>query len=253
MLWSASDIMGCGIDAADGSIGNVGDLLFDDQSWTVRWLVVKTGVVFTGREVLLPSSAILSADSIGRLISVNVTKQQVRDSPAIDFDAPVSRQHESSIYDHYGWHPYWGPHTYFAPDRAPVVPTPPPESEAGPERAASEARDEGDPHLRSTKEVTGYYVHATNGDIGHLEDLVVDTDAWAIRYIAVDTVNWWPGKKVLISPAALTAVSWSTRTVNVDLTRERIRGAPEYLPGKSIDRIWETQYHDYYGYSHYWS
>lgn len=253
MLWSASDMTGCGIDATDGSIGTIGDLLFDDQTWTVRWFVVKTGVVFTGREVLLPPSAILSADSIGRLLSLNVSKQQVKDSPEIDFDAPVSRQQESSIYDHYGWHPYWGPHTYFAPgDRAPVVPSQPTEYEDEVERAASDARHEGDPHLRSATEVTGYYVHATNGDIGHVEDLVVDTDAWAIRYIAVDTVNWWPGKKVLISPAALTDVIWATQSVHVNLTREQVRNAPEYLPGETIDRAYETRYHDYYRYPYYW-
>ncbi|OHV81907.1 PRC-barrel domain-containing protein [Ensifer sp. LCM 4579] len=251
MLWSASDMKGCGIDATDGSIGTIGDLLFDDQNWTVRWFVVETGVVFTGRKVLLPPSAILSSDSIGRLLSVNVTKQQVKDSPEIDFDAPVSRRQESSVYDHYGWHPYWGPHTYFAPGaRAPVVPVPTPDYEE--ELAASDARGEGDPHLRSANEVTGYYVNATNGDIGHVEDLVVDTDAWAIRYIAVDTVNWWPGKKVLISPMSLTNVIWATQTVNTSLTRDQIRNAPEYLPGESLDRAYETRYHEYYGYPYYW-
>ncbi|QFI69935.1 PRC-barrel domain-containing protein [Sinorhizobium alkalisoli] len=250
MLWSASDMKGCGIDATDGSIGTIGDLLFNDQNWTVRWFVVETGLVFTGRKVLLPPSAILSSDSIGRLLSVNVTKQQVKDSPEIDVDAPVSRQQESSVYDHYGWHPYWGPHTYFAPGaRAPVVPAPTPEYE---EEQAADVRGEGDPHLRSANEVTGYYVNATDGDIGHVEDLVVDTDAWAIRYIAVDTVNWWPGKKVLISPASLTDVIWATQTVDINLTRDQIRNAPEYLPGESIDRAYETRYHDYYGYPYYW-
>ncbi|AWM28729.1 hypothetical protein AOX55_00005954 (plasmid) [Sinorhizobium fredii CCBAU 25509] len=101
-------------------------------------------------------------------------------------------------------------------------------------------------------EVTGYYVHAKDGDIGHVEDFVIDSDAWGIRYVAVDTVNWWPGKKVLISPVAFTGVSWGRRTVDVDLTREQVQGAPEYLPGQVVDRAYEAIYHDYYGYSYYW-
>ncbi|WEX74113.1 PRC-barrel domain-containing protein [Sinorhizobium numidicum] len=254
MLWSASDLTRCGIDAIDGSIGTISDLLFDDETWMVRWFVVGTGVFFTGRRVLLPPSAVVSADAVGRSLAVDVTREQVKDSPELDFDAPVSRQHERSLYSHYGWDPYWGPHTYFAAgDRAPVVPPQPSETQGGPEfSTGSELRTEGDPHLRSVSEVTGYYVLATDGDIGHVEDFVVDTDAWAIRYIAVDTVNWLPGKKVLISPTAITEVVWAMQTVNVDLTRKQIRGAPEYLPGRVVDRAYEAIYHDYYGYPYYW-
>jgi sporulation protein YlmC with PRC-barrel domain len=254
MLWSASDLMGCNIDATDGAIGTVSDLLFEDDSWTIRWFVVGTGVFFTGRLVLLPPSVVLSADSVGRVVSLDVTRQEVKDSPDLDFDAPVSRQQEDNLYQYYGWDPYWGPHTYFAAgDRAPVVPPQPDVSRGEAERpSVPQTREEGDPHLRSVKEVAGYYIHARDGDIGHVEDLVVDTDAWVIRYIAVDTANWWPGKKVLIAPTAFTEVIWATRTVNVDLTREQIKGAPEYYPGETIDRDYEVRYRDYYGYPHYW-
>lgn len=242
---------GCGIDATNGSVGSIDDLLFDEETWAIRWLVVSTGVFFAGRRVLLAPSAVLSVDAVDRALGVDITRQQVKESPEIDFDAPVSRRHESSLYSHYGWHPYWAPPAHLgASGIAPVIPPQPVRSE---EAARSpEARVEDDPHLRSTNEVTGYYVHATDGDIGHVEDIVVDTEAWVIRYVAVDTVNWAPGKKVLIAPTAVTEVIWSTQIVNVDLTREQIQAAPEYLPGQSIDRSYEERYHDHYGYPYYW-
>ncbi|MEY9773696.1 PRC-barrel domain-containing protein [Sinorhizobium fredii] len=196
----------------------------------------------------------VKTDAVGRSLAVGVTREQVKNSPELDFDAPVSRRQERTLYSYYGWNPYWSPPTYFAAgDRAPVVPPQPGEAEGDlPGFSESETEAAGDPHLRSVHEVTGYYVHAKDGDIGHVEDFVIDSDAWGIRYVAVDTVNWWPGKKVLISPVAFTGVSWGRRTVDVDLTREQVQGAPEYLPGQVVDRAYEAIYHDYYGYSYYW-
>ncbi|WP_324765485.1 PRC-barrel domain-containing protein (plasmid) [Sinorhizobium meliloti] len=222
MLWSASGVKGCSIDASGGSIGTVSDLLFDDQTWSLRWIVVSMGLL-SGRQVLMPPSAVVSVDSVGRSLAADVTREQVEDSAELDVDAPVSRRHERSLSGH-GWKPY--------------------RSHGRP--------DESDPHLRSISEVTGYYVHARDGYIGHIEDFVVDTDAWAFRYLVVDTVNWWPGKQALVSPAAFSEINWEAKTVNADLTRDQIQGAPEYYPGQLIDRAYEALYHDYYGYPYYW-
>lgn len=252
MLWNASELTGYGLEATDGAIGTVSDFLFDDKTWTIRWFVVGTGVFFAERRVLLPASALLSVDPAEGALAVDATRQQVKDSPDIDFDAPVSRQQEGSLYDHYGWNPYWGPHMYFSPgDRAPVVPPQPdrPEEEPVP---TPDTRTEGDPHLRSIGEVTGYNVHATDGDIGHIEDFLLDSDGWVIRYVVVDTVNWWPGRNVLVSPIAFTDVVWATHSVNVNLARRQIRDAPDYYAGQAVDRAYEALYHDHYGYPHYW-
>ncbi|MCT7374204.1 PRC-barrel domain-containing protein [Chelativorans salis] len=250
MLWNASNVMDCRIEATDGSIGSVDDFLFDDESWTTRWLVVDTGTLFAGRRVLLPPSAVQSADPQQRTLSVSVTRQQVKDSPEIDTDAPVSRQQESSLYEHYGWAPYWGPY-FYAPATGVAAPVVPPRAE--PDRAASlQDRTERDPHLRSMNAVTGYYVDAEDGDIGHVEDFLLDSDGWAIRYVVVDTKNWWPGKKVLVPPVAFTDVNWGSETVRVELTRDQVRNGPEYDPKQTVERAFEERYHDYYGYPYYW-
>jgi hypothetical protein len=86
-----------------------------------------------------------------------------------------------------------------------------------------------DCHLRSVNEVTGYEIEATDGSIGHVEDFIVE-DNWAVRYMVVDTKNWWPGKKVLVSPDWIKNVSFNEQSVKVDLTKESIKNGPEYNP-----------------------
>ena len=108
MLWNASAINGYAIAAKDGSLGSVSDFLFDDESWLIRWLIVDTGKWLSGRKVLLPPSVLGHPDPESREFSVRLTKQEVKDSPDIATDRPVSRQMEAKIYDHYGWYPYWG-------------------------------------------------------------------------------------------------------------------------------------------------
>ena len=250
MLWNASNLTGYAIDATDGSIGSVRDFLFDDREWTIRWLVVDTGTWLSGRDVLLPPSAADEPDVMRRTFPVRLKRQHVENSPAIDDDAPVSRQHESGLYSYYGWDPYWAAYAY-APAgglRTPIEPSP----NAPGNRPGVEDRPEGDPHLRSTREVTGYYIHATDGDIGHVEDLLVDSDGWTIRYIVVDTKNWWPGKKVLVAPRSFTNVDWAEGSVRVNLTRDQIKSGPEYDPTTTVDRAYEERFHGYYGYPYYW-
>ena len=75
------------------------------------------------------------------------------------------------------------------------------------------------------KAVTGYHIEATDGEIGHVDGFVVDDEAWAIRYIEVATRNWWPGKKVLVSPAWIERVSWPDSKVYAGLSREAIKSA----------------------------
>ena len=87
---------------------------------------------------------------------------------------------------------------------------------------AAQHRDE-DPHLRSCKEVIGYHIQATDGEIGHVQGMLVDDETWAIRYLVVDTNNWWLGHLVLVAPQSIKQVSWSNTEVTIDLTREQIR------------------------------
>jgi hypothetical protein len=247
MLRHTSDIIGYAIGTTDGPLGSITDLLFDDVTWRVRWLVVDTGAFLNGRKVLLPPSALSHVNHIGHRLSVNLTKQQVKDSPGISTDEPVSSQMETDLYDYYGWSPYWatgfymGGYGYFGGPFAPSA-----NGFQSRDRAETARRGHGDQHLRSVHEVKGYHIHASDGEIGHVADFLLEDGDWSLHYLVIDTHNWWPGKKVLISPRSIKSADWSSRTVNLDVDRRKVKDSPAYDGSQAVDRAYEYQFHGYY-------
>ena len=175
--------------------------------------------------------------------------QQVKDSPDIATDWPVSRQMETDLYDYYGWSPYWGMGLYmggYGYSGSSMVDLSYMEAMRRAERTADTRRKDDDPHLRSTEAVTGYHVHASDGEVGHVEDFVLDDADWSIHFLIVDTKNWWPGKKVLISPQLARDINWSDRLVNPDADRQNVVASPAYDASKAIDGAYEKRLHDHY-------
>jgi hypothetical protein len=178
-------------------------------------------------------------------VDVALTKEQVRNSPNIDTDKPVSRQHEIAYSGYYGYPYYWAGPCMWGPASYPGGVITAPKMDPIPS-------DSTGSHLRSTKAVIGYYIEATDGELGHVDGFVVDDQAWAIRYIEVATKNWWPGKKVLVSPAWTQQVSWDDSKVYVGLSREAIQSAPEYVESVPITREYENRLYAHYGRPPYW-
>ena len=254
MLKPASGFKGLTIAATDGDIGSVNDLYFDDLSWTIRYLVVDTGTWLPGRQVLISP---LSVRRVDDKILVDLTRNQVQNSPPIEADKPVNRQQEEAIARYYDQRYYWeGPYRWglLAYPGMPPVPTAPIPADAMGEEMAAREREtpSGDPTLRSSRDVTGYYIAALDGEIGHVDDFLVEDRAWAIRYLLVATRNWWPGKKVLISPEWIKTVSWADSQVQVDLRREEIKAAPEYDPSRPFDREYESRLIEHHNRRKYW-
>jgi uncharacterized protein YrrD len=246
MLLKTKTLKGLGLDALDGEMGKVKDLYFDDQHWTVRYLVANTGGWLVGRRVLISPQSLLAKVKPEQSIAINLSKKQIESSPSIDADKPVSRQHEDDLHAYYGWPAYWG----VGPYAGAGYPVP----QYLPETAKENVREEkpkGDPHLRSMQEVTGYHIHATDGEIGHVDDFVIDDETWAIRYLIVDTKNWWPGKRVLVSPQWIERVSWRESMVFVNMSRETIKEAPEFTD-ESLNREYETGLYRHYDREGYW-
>ncbi len=246
MILHASKIEDFKIAASDGAIGSITDLLFDDSTWRVRWLVVDTGNWLPGRSVLLPPSSLGHVDHIGHQYSVLLTRQQVKDSPSIDFDQPVSRQMESGVYDYYGWAPYWASGFYMGGYGYTGGLMEPPGPGFDQAKAAADRDEKGDPRLRSVREVTGYGLQATDGEIGHVADFLIEDADWTIHYIEADTRNWWPGKHVLISPRSIVSTDWPSRLVNLDISKDKLKGSPAYDGSQAIDRAYENAFHGYY-------
>jgi hypothetical protein len=245
MLVKAKSLTGYKLQSLDGEIGKVKEFYFDDRFWAVRYLVADTGGWLTGRQVLISPYALISANTEEQHLTVDLTKKQIEDSPPLSSDKPVSQQFEVSYYGYYGWPTYWGsslmwgPYAYIAHD---------------PEKWREPTNDEKawDPHLRSTHDVSGYHIQAEDGEIGHVEDFVIDDVTWAIRYLIVDTRNWWTGNKVLISPKWIERVSWDESKVFVNLSREAIKQAPEYTEESLLTRDYETGLHRHYNRQGYW-
>lgn len=253
MLHSFGNLRGYALHATDGEIGSLRDLYFDDSSTLVRYLVVDTGTWLPGRQVLVAPAVAGGIDAEDRQIVVGLTRARIEDSPPIDSAKPVSRQQEVALHDHYGWDPYWatpplaaGVGAYWSAPLPPMADPGSGDSRIAKEPAAIEAARH-DPHLRSAGEVTGYSVGATDGDIGHVEDLLIGDDDWAIELLVIDTRNWLPGRKVTISPHSLRGVDWVGRRIEVDLTKGRIEGSPEFDPASVPDQGYLKRLLDHYG------
>ena len=251
MLRSFDHLRGHAIHATDGEIGRLRDVYFDDRSTLIRYFLVDTGTWLSGKRVLLAPAAVGGVDSERQEIVTGLTRQQVEDSPPGDTEPPVSRQQELALHTYYDWEPYWTVPPLggsFAPFWGIAMP---PDARPGDDRVAEEIaareREQSDPHLRSAREVQGYHVAALDGEIGHLEDLFIDDRGWAIQLLGVDTGNWLPGRKVVISPRWLRAIDWGRRTIEVDLSRQQVKDSPEYDPTQVPAESHLEQLAAYYG------
>jgi len=251
MLQVLSALKGYGVEASDGRVGTISDFLFDDRIWKVRWLVVDTGTWLTGRKVLVHPQAIERTDYEQAEVIVKLTKAQVEASPDILEDQPVSQQMERQLYDHYGWDPLLNSGFLGATQGAMSAPLSAPPyfsldmadegAEAGP------APHKGDPHLRSFAEFIGYHIHARDGDIGHVENLIVDGASLDVHYLIVDTGSWWSEKPVLMSPQAVKQINWFERHVQLDVTRDQVKASPPWDPLVLMDQAYMKRLHGHYG------
>ena len=233
-LRKLGDLSGYGLRARDGDIGKLKQVYFDDRHWVVRYFVVQTGSWLLGRQVLIIPAAVTGVDEDEGQLDVSLTREQIRHSPPVESELPVSRHYEYEYYRYFGWEPYWNDDPVPGSPPSPAATT---QAEAGPEN----------PYLRSSAEVTGYSLRAPDGDIGQVEDFILEEPGWAIPYLEVDTRNWLPGKHVLLAPAWIEAIDWANQDVAVALTRDAIRTAPAYDPSRVIGRDYEVELYKHYG------
>lgn len=240
MLHTIRGLSGFAMGATDGEIGEVMDVYFDDERWTVRYIVVATGRWLHGRKVLISPMSVREISWDDSVLELSISQQQVRDSPGIDTDKPVSRQHEIAFYNDYGYPNYWeGSNPWGLGTYSPWVGASPDATLSSPRSADDVDRRRrldceyptGDCRLRSSKQVIGHEVMATDGPVGTIEDFVFDDSNWAIRYAVVVTRKWLYGRHVLLPPESILGVSWSEHEVYVNGTREAVETGPEYDPG----------------------
>lgn len=243
MLWNASAIKGYTVQGTDGSLGSISDLLFDELHWGVRWLVVDTGMWLSARNVLLPLSVLGEPDPAHGQVTANLTMREVEKSPVIDIAQPLSRAVEEAIYKGYARTPYWAD-SLAAVNAVTGDPKPAWLSRSD---ASTAGHDAADWHLHGMAAIQGFGVEASDGEVGHVEDILFDSSDWTIRYLAVHTGVWWPGEKVLISPLSIERIDWARSILNLNVTLEKVKTSPPYRAGATVDGAYDQSFMTYYG------
>jgi hypothetical protein len=242
MLRSIRELKNYVLEATDGEIGRCKDFLFDDELWIIRYMVADTRKWLPGSKVLISPQSLDEPDWLWKRFPVHLNQKQIKGSPPLETDAPVSRQYERRWAEYYELPQYWLGFGELGAIYNPMVPS---AEEQDEQSEKNNKLTEG--QLRSAREVAGYHIQAIDGEIGHVDDFFVDDQVWTVNYIVVDTRNWLPGRKVLVSPQWADTASWSQRKVFFDLIKEKIENSPEYNPSEPPDREYESLLYNYYG------
>ncbi len=188
----------------DGAIGHVDEFYFDDQSWEIRYCVIDLGSWLSDRKVLISREAINGIDGENKGLIIEATKEQVQNSPVASTELPVARVLEAQIHRHYGWDFYW------------------PEMFSAQEDASEEtANGKHDPHLRSTKVLTGISAVADTGagaDIGTIDDFLIDSESWNIVFVEINRTKTG---RFLLSSGLIQNIDVSTRQIRIASPWER--------------------------------
>ena len=212
MLRTSSELIRYDVEATDGQIGSVKDLLFDDQSWKVRFIVVDTGGFLHRHKVLVDPRHVCGLRFPEEALVIDLSKREVEASRGLETSPPVSVQ-------------------------------------AGQDPSSTE---DVDPHLRSSNEICAYKISASDSEMGQIHGLVVETSTWTVRYLIVDTGEWLMGKLVLLGTHVIRSIDISCHMIKTDVTSDSIRHCPAYDETAELTRDYEAFLHDYYGWPPYW-
>ena len=219
-----SAFTGYTIEAVDGKVGFISDILFEDQTWKLRWFVVNTGSWLLGRKILIHPSALERPDIRQRAFPSSLTKVQVEASPDLKCNQPVSRQIDQDFSNYYTFLSGWGDDCYGGQSVGLLG--------SGASNSRSVPRvpvlEDDERQLLSIASMMGFSIHALDGDIGHLEDFLVEDESWTIEYAVVATKNWGFGRHVLISPTDIRTTNFLAEYVPINLTRYKIKCSPSW-------------------------
>lgn len=247
MLRSLNELLGYELMARDDHMGKVHDFFFSDEDWTIRYLVVDTGPWIFGRKVLISPHALLQPVWASRSFPVNLTREEVKASPEVDFAKPVSREYEEELLAHYKWPSYWS----ITPSHVGQPFFTPPYL-----FATEDDSDDDQPrksHLRSATELMGYQVFASDGEAGSVVDFILDDESWQIRYMIIDVNNKLEAdKKVLVALEWIKNIRVESKEMRIDLTQDAIKFSPTFDPTLAVNRQYEEVLYDYHGRPKYW-
>lgn len=242
MLRQFRTLQGCTLVASDGDVGTVREFYFEDEGWTVRYLVIEIPGWMQERQILIMPNVLDEVDAQGGAIAIKSTKQQARTSPPLDSDKPAGRQHEKQLHQDDDWNPY-----QIIKGMAALTRVLPPEAASDAGQAAAKNDTNMDRHLLSSNElVTRYTLHAQDADIGTVEDFILDDEEWGVRYLVIRTGTWLSDKQVLLAPEWVERISPEGGDIFVNLPPAVIKDAPPYDSAAQISTAYEQRLHNHY-------
>jgi hypothetical protein len=257
MLRRSQEMLGADLVADDGNIGTLHDIFLDDETWTVRYIAVDTGL-WLGRLVLVSPISVESPDWQGRQIPLTLTRTEIENSPDLLSRPRLTRDEEREFAEYYGYPFYWsGPSLWAWADRPAGLTDAPPSGHVPPAALDGDtpdvaAADAMTTSIFSGQDIRGYHIHALDGEIGHIDDFIIDEATWSVRYLQIDTSNWIGGKTVLLATQWVQRIDPADGKIHVEVTKDRIENSPAFDPGTSIDRAFEERLHRHYGLPAYW-
>jgi uncharacterized protein YwbE len=250
MLIRTSKIESSKIRATDGQIGKVGTFLFDEDQWVLRYIVAEYGFLFFGGHVLLSPVSVTGTVADGQEITVGLTKKQIKDAPSADLARPISRRKEEQFHRYYQIPVYWGGAGLWGSAMTPMEagtvsyePTPDQEPIAA---------GEDEYHLRSTREVEGYRVHTTDGQVGTVAGFLIEDTTWAVRYLRIETKEEIGDGSLYVSPHWVDEISWIERKLSLGIDNERLAQVPTVGVEGTLTRDEEERLHEFFGQPRYW-
>jgi uncharacterized protein YrrD len=247
MLRSIQDLLACSVTCPDGDLGKIDQIYFDVHSRRVRYLVIDTSAWGYGQKIWVPPCCVHQIDFSSKVVRLNLVQQKMLASPAIDMQGPISRLQEGKLVNYYGCKPYWEETHAQCASRYPSGAI---NSTAGGEPEGHERMTlhtnavNSSVHLLSTRQASGYTIEAVDGPIGHIRDFVFEDETWMIRYLTIDTHEWWQSEtEVLLSTESIDSIESAGFTISTTLGRDAIQNSPVYLDYVPLRRMDETQLH----------
>lgn len=243
MLRSMNEQIRYRIQAKDGPLGHLDDFLLDDRTWMVRYAVVDTGEWLPGRQVLMPLAAIQSVDGESQTVHLTATQADIESAPDLQTDEPVSRQYEHYLHEHYRWQPYWVP-GFAGSMVAPIVAQ---ELTKGDQERLERAVEEGDPHLRSLRELIGYTIQVDGKSAGKVADFMGHDDSWEVPFLIADVGGWFHKELLMVPVTYVRNISFADHQLTLALSAESLEHLPEFDPKQTETGQLEVCVYDYRG------
>jgi hypothetical protein len=225
-------------------VGKVSDFLFDDLSWIIRYLVIDTSKTLGRQQVVVLTLSIAHIDWENRVIPVNLTTHNVKESPEIPAGTPIPRQIEQKIYQYYGRTPYWGAGTSLGAQAiADIV-----NNQKG-GLVDKLTKNVFDSHLRSIQALSMFKMASSTGEIGRIVDFLTESNIWFIRYLVIERSD---RSHVLFSPQWIQEVNWPDEMMVTELNRGLIEKMPSYEYGTPVSRTFEEELFRHFDKTPYW-